>query len=182
VAAGWGRERRATSDERDRPKVRVFVRVSGLPIGLAHRWTPGLPVARRQRKAENMRSLTELPPDALKVAHDAAEALIYKKAFLPPGGLLVMLLGRFRDDIREVLGNGIDATGELPRRGREHRSLDELTSVELDTVAGAVAILLQDRFAKSMDDPALPKLLDEFRDKLTDQKTERAQIRAEMAS
>jgi hypothetical protein len=43
-------------------------------------------------------------------------------------------------------------------------------------------ILLQDRFTAVMDDPALPKLLDEFQDKLTDQKTERAQIRAEMAS
>jgi hypothetical protein len=129
-----------------------------------------------------MCSLTELQPDALKIAHDAADTLIQHKAFLPPGGLLVMLLGRFRDDIREVLGNGTDADGELPKRGREHRSLDELTSVELDTAHGAVMILLQDRFTAAMDDPALPKLLDEFHDKLTDQKTERAQIRASMAS
>jgi hypothetical protein len=130
-----------------------------------------------------MRSLTELHPDALQVAHDAAEALICKKAFLPPGGLLLMLLGRFRDDIREVLGNGTALEDEgLPRRGREHCSLDELTSVELDTVHGAVMILLQDRFTAAMDDPALPKLLDEFQDKLSDQKTERAQIHASMAS
>jgi hypothetical protein len=129
-----------------------------------------------------MRSLTELPPDALKAARDAAEALVQHKAFLPPGGLLVMLLGRFRDDIAEVLGNGTDADGQLPKRGRERRSLDELTSVELDKVSGAVMILLQDRFTAVMDDPALPKLLDEFQDKLIDQKTERAQIRAEMAS
>jgi hypothetical protein len=129
-----------------------------------------------------MRSLNELQPDALKIAHEAADTLIQHRAYLPPGGLLVMLLGRFRDDIREVLGNGTEADGELPRRGREHRSLDELTSVELDTVWGAADILRQARFTEVMDDPALPKLLDEFHDKLTDQKTERAQIRASMAS
>jgi hypothetical protein len=129
-----------------------------------------------------MRSLTDLDTVALKVALEAADALIDRKAFLPPGGLLVMLLGRFRDDVAEVLGNGTDADAGLPKRGREQRSLDELTSVELDTVDGAVMILLQDRFTAVMDDPALPKLLDEYQDKLTDQKTERAQIQASMAS
>jgi hypothetical protein len=130
-----------------------------------------------------MRSLNSLKPDELKVADDAAKALIGKKAFLPPGGLLLMLVSRFRDDIREVLGNGADTDTEgLPRRGPERRSLDELTSVELDTVWGAVLILLQGRFTEVMDDPALPNLLEEFQDKLTDQKTERAQIRASMAS
>ena len=128
-----------------------------------------------------MRLLKDLPPDALRVAYEAAEALIDKKAFLPPGGLLVMLLGRFRDDIREALANGTDTGGELPSRGRERRSLDELTSVELDTAHGAVKILLQDRFTAVMDDPALPKLLDEFQVKLTNQRTERAQIQASMA-
>lgn len=130
-----------------------------------------------------MRSLSELPKDTLKVARDSAETLLSFKAYLPPGGLLLMLVGRFRDDILEVLGDG-DGTEdkELARRGRERRSLDELTSVELDTVAGAVVILLQRRFTEVMDDPALPKLLDEFQDKLTDQRTERAQIRASMAS
>lgn len=131
-----------------------------------------------------MRSLTELQPDALKVACDAAGVLIAKKAFLPPGGLLLMLLSRFRDDIADALGNG--EPGEkpkpLPLRGREHSSLDELTSVELDAVSGAVMILLQGRFTVVMDDPALPGLLEEFQDKLTDQRTERAQIRASMAS
>ena len=131
-----------------------------------------------------MRSPTELQIDALKVACDAAGVLIAKKAFLPPGGLLVMLLSRFRDDIGEVIGAATTdpKPKALTRREREHRSLDELTSVELDTVAGAVMILLQDRFTEVMDDPALPRLLEEFQDKLTGQKTERAQIRASMAS
>jgi hypothetical protein len=43
-------------------------------------------------------------------------------------------------------------------------------------------ILLQARFTEAMDDPALPRLLDEYKEKLAGQKTERAQIRASMAS
>jgi hypothetical protein len=143
----------------------------------------GLPAASPQTKAENMRSLTELPKDALNVARESAETLMTFKAYLPPGGLLLMLLGRFRDDIREVLGDEAGAeTGGLPRRGREHRSLDELTSVELDTVSGAVMILLQDRFTRVMDDPALPKLLDEFHGDLNRQKAERAELRASIGT
>jgi hypothetical protein len=129
-------------------------------------------------KAGQMRSLKDLDTDALKVALDASDALMQRKQFLPRGGLLLMLVSRFRDDTREALGMEAE---RYPGRGREHRSLDELTSVELGTVSGAVMILLQDRFTRVMDDPALPKLLDEFQDKLTDQRTERAQIRASMA-
>jgi hypothetical protein len=126
-----------------------------------------------------MRSLSEMTPDALQVAHEAAGALLKFKAYLPPGGLLLMLLARFRDDIRESLEM---ATEALPRRGTEQRSLDELTSAELDTVAGAVGILLQDRFVPSMGDPALPRLLAEFSDALSVQKAERAQIRASIGA
>jgi hypothetical protein len=130
-----------------------------------------------------MRSLTELPKETLKVARDSAEALMSFKAYLPPGGLLLMLLGRFRDDIAEILGDEASEEAErLPRRGREYRSLDELTSVELDTVSGAVMILLQERFRAVMDDPELPLQLEGFQGKLSGQKTERAQIRESMAS
>lgn len=125
-----------------------------------------------------MRSLTELPPDALTVAHDAAEALMEHKAYLPDS-LLFMLVGRFRDDTREVLGMEI---GDLPQRGRERRSLDELTSVELDTMSGAVTILLEARFTSAMDDPALPQLLREFDVSLGEQKTERQQLRASIGA
>jgi hypothetical protein len=51
-----------------------------------------------------MRSLSEMPPDALQVAHDAAGALLKFRAYLPPGALLVMIVGRFRGDIRDELG------------------------------------------------------------------------------
>jgi hypothetical protein len=60
-----------------------------------------------------MPSLSELPVDELKVAHDAAETLIDAREYLPTG-LLVMLLGKFRDDIREELEM---EAADLARRG-----------------------------------------------------------------
>lgn len=126
-----------------------------------------------------MRSLTDLSSDALKVARDAAATLMSFKAYMPPGGLLLMLVSKFRDDIGDVL----DIEREpLPQRGRERKPLDELTSAELDTLSGAVVTLLEDRFTEVMDDPALPRLLSEFKGSLGRQKTERAQIRASMVS
>lgn len=126
-----------------------------------------------------MPSLTELPADALQVVRDSADVLLRFRDFLPPNGLLVMLAGRFRDDVREAL-----ELEPLPRayHGRERRSLDELTSVELDTLAGAVAVLLQDRFSSCMDDPALAPLLRELGGALDEQEAERAQIRAEIGA
>jgi hypothetical protein len=125
-----------------------------------------------------MRSLTELDADALKLANEFTETLIRFKAYLPPGGLLLMLLSKFRDDVREVLE--VETEG-LPHRPRERRSLDELTSTELVTVADATGILL-DRFAPYMDDPGLPRLLRDFQDALGGQRVERAQIRASIAA
>jgi hypothetical protein len=125
-----------------------------------------------------MRSLAEMTPDELHVAHDAAAALLRFREYAPPGGLLVMLAGKFRDDVRDVL----EMEPEPPAyRGRDRRSLDELTSVELDTVAGATGILL-DRFAPFMDDPALPRLLTEFRNALSVQKAERVQLQGSIGA
>jgi hypothetical protein len=126
-----------------------------------------------------MRSLTDLDTDALKVILNAADTLMKFKTFMPRGGLLVMLTSRFRDDVREAL----DMEAErYPGRGKVFRSLDELTSVELDSITGAVMILLQDRFTAVMDDPALPQHLREFESALNTQKQERADIQASMAS
>ena len=94
-----------------------------------------------------------------------------------------MLVSRFRDDTREALGNG--SLSEYPAADAATYSGRpmSLTSSELDAVAGAVDILLQERFTNVMDDPdAWPKQLREFQGKLNDQKTERAQIRASLAS
>lgn len=125
-----------------------------------------------------MRSLTELPEEELKMALEAADALMRHRVFLPRGGLLLMMLSRFRDDIREILGM---ATGRAPGHGKEHRSLDEMTTTELDTVSGAVGALLEVRLTSNMDDPALPKLLREFDAALSEQKKEREQLRAQVA-
>jgi hypothetical protein len=125
-----------------------------------------------------MRSLTQLDPDSLKVARESAETLMTFNEYLPPGGLLLML-SKFRDDAGDLL----DLEREpLPRRGRERRSLDELTSLELDRMAGATGILLQDHFTPAMGDPALPRLLREFRGDLNRQKTERVELRASIGT
>lgn len=126
-----------------------------------------------------MRSLKDLDTDALKVALQSADALMSLKSFMPRGGLLVMLLSRFRDDVRDALEMEPE---RYPGRGKVFRSLDELTSSELDAAWGAVMVLLQPRFTAVMDDPELEKQLRSFQDQLSDQKTERAQIHAEMAS
>jgi hypothetical protein len=124
-----------------------------------------------------MRSLTELDADALKAATDAAETVISFRAYMP-GGLLLVLLGKIRDDVADVLGKEL---GQPPVRGSERRSLDELTSVELDTVAGSAGILL-DRFTAFMDDPALVDCLRVFRAGLEEQKSEREEIRASIGT
>jgi hypothetical protein len=123
------------------------------------------------------RTLTSLNPEELKTAREATTALVVTyKGYLPPGGLLRMLLSRFRDDIREI--TGMPAEG-LPKRG-EHHELDELTSTELDAIASAVATLLQDGFTAVMTDPELAPLLSQFYASLTGQKNERAQRQAEL--
>jgi hypothetical protein len=55
------------------------------------------PVTGRQSRLVNgtkMRSLTEMTPDELHVAHDATAALLRFREYAPPGGLLVMLAGK----------------------------------------------------------------------------------------
>jgi hypothetical protein len=125
------------------------------------------------------RSLTSLKPEELSTAQEATTVLVVThKGYLPPGGLLRMLLSRFRDDIREIIG--MTAEG-LPKRG-EHHELDELTSAELDAIADAVTTLLQDGFTAVMTDPDLAPLLDQFHASLIEQKNERAELRASIAS
>lgn len=123
--------------------------------------------------------LEKLPEDALKTALDATEALMRHKQFMPKGGLLLMLVSRFRDDTREALEMEPE---RYPGRGSVFTSLDDLTSTELDKVAGAVTILLQPRFTNVMDDPGLPQHLREFQNELNEQKTERAQLKATISS
>jgi hypothetical protein len=114
--------------------------------------------------------LTELSLDELRVAGDATETLIDLRAYLPPDGMLIMLAGRFRDDIREELRMKPLAHAS---RGSERKTLDDLTAQEATMLSKVVATLL-DRFAPFMEDPELPKLLRELRQKLTVVVLERA--------
>lgn len=125
-----------------------------------------------------MPSLNQFPEDQLTTARSATEAVMKLKAYLP-SGLLLMLLGRWRDEVDDALDM---KRGELPSRGKERRTLDQLTSAELDTLSGAVAILTEVRFTSTMDDPELPKRLGEFRKALDDETTEREKLQSQIAS
>jgi hypothetical protein len=120
-----------------------------------------------------------MTPDELREAHQAADRLISDKfrSYLP-GRMLPMLLGKFRDDLAEMLGMPLP---ELPQRAGEVKvaKLDDLTSSELDTFSGGVFILVT-RFTVLMDDPLLPRLLRELRDAVAIEKADRARIADEL--
>src|SRR5450756_2372376 len=75
----------------------------------------------------------------VKLARQCAGTLIAFKAYLPPDGTLLMLIGKFRDDVLDVMDADRDP---IPKRGTERHPLDELTSIELDTISGSAGILL----------------------------------------
>ncbi len=109
-----------------------------------------------------MRTLAELSTDQLRVAGDAIEAVIDHRAYLPADGMLVMLAGRFRDDIREALE--VKHLGRADR-GTERKPLEELGYEELTRLAAAVSSLVG-RFRPFMDDPELVRLLDDLHSRL----------------
>jgi hypothetical protein len=122
-----------------------------------------------------MHTLNELDQDKLNEARQCAGALIAFKAYMPPDGTLLMLIGKFRDDVKDLMEAERDPA---PKRGTERHPLDELTSTELDTISGSAGILLNN-FTPYMDDPLLPRLLRRYHADLSAQKAERAQIRAQ---
>jgi hypothetical protein len=121
-----------------------------------------------------MRTFSELTPEQLTQIKDNADKLLSEKyrSYLP-GRMLAMLLSRYRDDVAEALGQ---ESPELPRRDGQVRqvTLDELTTVELHEFTHVVLVLLT--YDRTMDDPALPQLLREFRESLVKQKRERDEI------
>jgi hypothetical protein len=127
-----------------------------------------------------VRTFSELTKDQLTQAHDSADMLISEKyrSYLP-GRLLPLLLGRYRDDAADALGLPLP---ELPHRAGQARvvTIGELTTGELEEVSAAVQALAT-RYADTMDDPALPDLLRDFRDALAIEKAERADIAANMS-
>ena len=121
-----------------------------------------------------MSSITELSIADLRGAGDATETLIDFRAYLPIGETLIMLAGRWRDDIREELG--VRPVGRA-YRGSEVEPLSEMEEEDFDNLCQAVAVLLS-RFTAVMDDPDLPKLLRELKNSLDTQKAERAELPA----
>ncbi len=124
-----------------------------------------------------MRHLTDLPIADLRVAGDAVETLIDFRAYLPPEGMLIMLAGKFRDDIRDALGM---KRLEPAYRGGEIRSLGSLTTVALDQLAKAAGVLLG-RFTPFIDDPELITLLSGLHETLRIQTSKRGQPREEVS-
>jgi hypothetical protein len=122
-----------------------------------------------------MHSLTELDQDKLNLARQCAGTLIVFKAYLPAGGTLLMLIGKFRDDVLDVMAAERDPS---PQRGTERYPLDKLTPIALDTVSGAASILL-DSFTPYMDDPLLPRLLRRYHADLNTLKAERTKTRTQ---
>jgi hypothetical protein len=121
-----------------------------------------------------MPSISQLSIADLRVAGDATETLIDFRAYLPTEGMLVMLAGRWRDDIREALGV---RPVERAYRGSEVKPLDEMPDLEFDQLAKAVGVLVG-RFMAAMEDPVLPKLLRELESSLDTQETKRAELQA----
>jgi hypothetical protein len=120
-----------------------------------------------------MRPLSELSLPELDEARHATETLMSGKLRrYIPGRMLPVLLSKFNDDLRDMLGMEL-----CPRPPAiQQYKLDMLTDVELDTVNGSVSILL-DRFADFMDDPALPKFLGDLRALLATERQERIKVR-----
>lgn len=102
-----------------------------------------------------MPSLTELSTAQLRDAGDAVETLIDFRGYLLPGGMLLMLAGKFRDDIRELLGM---PPLERVSRGQERKKYDSMKDAEVDRLGKAVAIL-NSVFAPYMDDAELVRLI-----------------------
>lgn len=102
-----------------------------------------------------MPSLPELSTANLRNAGDAIETLIEFRDYLPPGGMMLMQAGQFRDQIRALL-----ALPAAPRvsRGPERKTLDTLEDAELERLFGAV-FLLVGGLTGYMDNPELPRHL-----------------------
>jgi hypothetical protein len=124
-----------------------------------------------------MRAPTEVRPEELREAHDAADTVISERfrSYLP-GRMLPMLLGKFRDDVAESLGMELPPLPQRPGPVKVVK-LDDLTSTELGTLSSAVLVA---RFTTLMNDPLLPELLREFRDALVIEQADRARIADEL--
>lgn len=115
--------------------------------------------------------IEELSESQLKELKAKADRLLSERyrSYLP-GRMLAVLLSKYRDDLAEALGV---KPPEIPQREGQARkaTLDELTTPELNEAMASVLLLVT--WDMTMDDPALPDLLREFRAALEAQQRER---------
>jgi hypothetical protein len=125
-----------------------------------------------------MRYLTDLPIADLRAAGDATETLIEFCDYLSPDGMLVMLAGKFRDDIREIL-----QVKRLERayRGTEVKPLSDLSNEQYNRLALAVGVLVG-RYTLWMDDPELVAFLHGLHELLRVETARRVQPREEVGA
>jgi hypothetical protein len=117
-----------------------------------------------------MPAITQLSTDSLREAGDAIETVIEFRGYLPQGGMLLMLAGKWRDDIRELLGM---PTLDRVSRGPERKKLDTMGEADLYRLAEAVIVLVG-AFKGSMDDPELPRQLTDVLGMITLERRARA--------
>jgi hypothetical protein len=103
-----------------------------------------------------MPSLKGLSADELLEVRGAVETLIDFRDYLPPGGRLLMEMGKIRDDIRDLL--------QMPPLERVHREpgrkpLTGLEDAELGRLVDAALILIAE-FPGYMDRDTLRHLID----------------------
>lgn len=123
-------------------------------------------------KARSMRSSTELPMSDLRDAGDAIETVIELADYLPPGGMMLMLASRLRNDIREALK--MPTLGRV-KRGPARKPLDDLKTEDLERLHKAVGLLVG-RCRQLIDDPELVALLSKLGD-LTSTALERVRLK-----
>jgi hypothetical protein len=103
------------------------------------------------------------------LAMHCIDIVLKYRAYTLAGGLLVLLLCRFCDDVREAHGKEM----LLPvDRGSQILPLGDLDLSELGVLTEALDTLLL-KFAKFMDDPELPEELGRFRSALRVEQAER---------
>jgi hypothetical protein len=125
-----------------------------------------------------MPGTTELSTADLRTAGDAIETVIEFRDYLPPGGMLLMLAGRWRDEIRELLAM---PTLDRVSRGPDHKRLSTMDDADLYRLAEAV-ILLVGAFTGSMDDPELPRQLKDLLGSIVFARSARAGVEEAKAS
>lgn len=108
------------------------------------------------------------------MAGDAIETLIEFRAYLPPEEVQATVCGRFRDDIRELLGLPVP---ERAVRGDEEKLLPELDDEGFNRLLHAVGTLVG-RFTPFMDDPELVIALNAFHILLRVEATRRSRLKA----